>query len=360
MAEKIRNLTIETSSEDKMVLDMLSSKNMTIDSISVCEICSEWNSKVHDLNFDEDVIKVAFKPLVESEILVNYLKGLSTSINYLRESVQNITDILVENVNSHVEIENNININDNVFEEHDEKLKNKIVTINKGENPSKKIIKEITNQDSLGLSTLLYKELKIRNTKIDDLLNDDNTLEEIMKTFTSSHLISKELKKQIKKLDNEGLSENLKNMIRNKMITIVSGTSILNMYFEKIAFQKNKTKKELFEEVSNKELVYNKLYYINKSSEYIVKELKKSNFNEEIQSTYNSGNKKLNEEALDSFRMVIDILSEMKKTSVQNFLKISTANDYKEVVDSLSISSHYINSKTDSIQELLNILLGGE
>ena len=354
--KKTTNLTIETSAEDKLVLDLLSSKDMIINRDSVYEICSSLNSKVNSLDLDTSTVLTAFKPLVEADILNNYIKGLSEAVNSLTTNIITITDILMASSDSHVECENGANSQKTIVEEP-KIIKTKVII---EESPSKKAIKEISNQDSLGISTIIYKLLKNKNETLDNLLKNEDYLEEIKELITNSHLVSKDLKKTIKKLDDAVFIDNMKKMKKNKMIISIEGVDFLKKYYNKVSEQNNTTIIKLFEEVKNKELVYNKLFYVNRAIEFINKEAKNNNFSNKMLNTYNGGNNKLDEGTTYAFRMVIDTLSEMKKVSAEDFLKLCKASDYKEVKKVSSISSNFINSETDSIQELLKNILGGE
>ena len=89
--ETVTSESDEYNSEDNVNLNSLSDKEIFLDFISISSLCSSWKSQINSLNLtSERVSSSALKYFSDNGILENYIVCLSTAVNSLIMSVNNI------------------------------------------------------------------------------------------------------------------------------------------------------------------------------------------------------------------------------------------------------------------------------
>ena len=363
--ETVTSESDEYNSEDNVNLNSLSDKEIFLDFISISSLCSSWKSQINSLNLtSERVSSSALKYFSDNGILENYIVCLSTAVNSLIMSVNNIINSIETSSDSQF-------ATDSSYSKYSGTKSSNYSTNSAGSsyngantdvnnNELDFLVENLTSKDSILMSILISNILK--DGDLNSLLDDENKLSELKKVILDSVNINDELKEVISEMDIEVFKKFLKSMADKGSLNTVSDDSIsfLHNYLVKISSINNISYDSLINDPSNESLLYNNVNYFNDAVNYLdsISNDNVETIKENLFDIYD-GNaiSDVNQNRVDAVRNIIDVLSENNNVSYENLISGNIKNSLLSVTSAKDFFGLFSKFDSENIQSILKLVL---
>lgn len=271
--------SIET--ESSSTLNSLSDKDIFLNVSTIDDLCSTWKSRTTSLNLSADRVATDFKVLTSYGIIENYTVCLSTAINSLVQSVNQISKQVSNAKEQQVSVDyeyssNNSSINSNYYTSTGSNLNTETITnvdnnvLNLNINTST-VFEQLNIEDCVGVAVELYSIANNRNINIENLIESDIELDLIKRKLLQSPNISDSLKEFISIMNVEMLKQFLKQMNSSNILSNIVSEDIgyLHDYLERVASLNNITIDSLLNDTNNSKLLYNSVNYYIEATKYL-------------------------------------------------------------------------------------------
>ena len=368
----IQNYTenIEYSGEDLMNLNSLPEKEIFLNSASITDLCSNWKSRVNNLNLtSERITSSALRYFSSYGILENYCVSLSTAINSIILTINNINDSINNSKNSQIMVDesysnNKVINNDYTTNSVNNSYRKANTTVNNNFynasiNSNQMGVNDFNLIDYIGISVVLSKFLSASNSTFFDIVNDDIKIENVKKELLNSINITDELKKSLLNMDISALKQILVKLYSSGNINLINSENIefLNSYFTKIANINNIDYNSLISNAENQQLLYNNFNYFNNALNYIdsISSDNVFRFREKILNIYEGKNiYNLDSNSVSALKTIIDVVAENNNTSSEQILNGDSRNYLLPIINSKEFFNMFCNLDMENNQKILS------
>ena len=346
---------VEYDNNDSSILNTLSDKEIFLDSASITTLCSTWKSRVNELNLNSNRVNSAFKTFSENGILENYIVCLSTAINSLTITVNNISDTINDNKDNQIVI-------DNSYSNSNRNSTSSSSLPSNDNNNFTSVIDNIDVNDYANISVITSDFLISTNTSIDNIFNNDVQISNLKKILLNSVNISSDLKNIIANMDSSIFKQFLKKLYTNNNIYTASSEEItfIKAYLEEISKANNIDYNLLITDINNNKFLYSGIHYYKEALTYIESIINEdiNVFRQKIFDIYDGNSiSEMDSNLVFSIRSILASLSSIHNVSCEELINGDIKNYLSQVTTSKQFVELLSETRLENFQSMLFTIL---